>query len=303
MVKTAILSVQGIDVSVTKVNEEDYICITDMVNARTGDSRAADIIKNWIRNRSTIEYLGTWEMVYNPNFKVVEFDHFKKEAGLPTFTLSVSNWVEKTGAIGIFSKKGKYGGTYAHKDIAFEFCSAISPVFKLYLIKEFQRLKEEEVKQLKSAEWLYHRFSAKANYTIQTDAVQKYIIPNSALPKEKHGIVYASEAELINYGTLGYTAKEWSESNPDLAKKGNLREYLSVEELVVLDNMQSFNSYLISKGLDKEERLARVREEAKRQFASLSQSKTIHNAKEDLDMPHKELNSLLISTDGKKGDK
>ena len=273
-----------------------------MVNARTGDSRAADIIKNWIRNRSTIEYLGTWEMVYNPNFKVVEFDHFKKEAGLPTFTLSVSNWVEKTGAIGIFSKKGKYGGTYAHKDIAFEFCSAISPVFKLYLIKEFQRLKEDEVKQLKSAEWLYHRFSAKANYSIQTDAVQKYIIPNSTLPKEKYGIIYASEAELINYGTLGYTAKEWSENNPELAKKGNLREYLSVEELVVLDNMQGFNSYLISQGIDKEERLIRVQEEAKRQFASLSHSKTIHNAKEELKVPKQEFDSLLLSMSIKKED-
>lgn len=302
MVKTAILNVQGVDISVTKFNEEDYICITDMVNARTGDSRAADIIKNWIRNRSTIEYLGTWEMVYNPNFKVVEFDHFKKEAGLPTFTLSVSNWVEKTGAIGIFSKKGKYGGTYAHKDIAFEFCSAISPVFKLYLIKEFQRLKEDEVKQLKSAEWLYHRFSAKANYSIQTDAVQKYIIPNSTLPKEKYGIIYASEAELINYGTLGYTAKEWSENNPELAKKGNLREHLSVEELVVLDNMQGFNSYLISQGIDKEERLIRVQEEAKRQFASLSHSKTIHNAKEELKVPKQEFDSLLLSMSIKKED-
>ena len=302
MVKTAILNVQGVDISVTKFNEEDYICITDMVNARTGDSRAADIIKNWIRNRSTIEYLGTWEMVYNPNFKVVEFDHFKKEAGLPTFTLSVSNWVEKTGAIGIFSKKGKYGGTYAHKDIAFEFCSAISPVFKLYLIKEFQRLKEDEVKQLNSAEWLYHRFSAKANYSIQTDAVQKYIIPNSTLPKEKYGIIYASEAELINYGTLGYTAKEWSENNPELAKKGNLREYLSVEELVVLDNMQGFNSYLISQGIDKEERLIRVQEEAKRQFASLSHSKTIHNAKEELKVPKQEFDSLLLSMSIKKED-
>ena len=139
MVKNSIINVQGTDISVTKYNNEDYICITDMVGAKEGNnSRAADIIKNWIRSRSTIEFLGTWESVYNPNFKVVEFDHFKKEAGLPTFTLSVSNWVEKTNAIGIFSKKGKYGGTYAHKDIAFEFGTAISPVFKLYLIKNFK---------------------------------------------------------------------------------------------------------------------------------------------------------------------
>ncbi len=287
MERNSVIVVQGIKVSVTKFNNEDYICITDMVAAKEGEGRAADIIKNWIRNRGTIEFLGTWEIVYNPSFKVVEFDHFKREAGLPTFTLSVSSWVEKTNAIGIFSKKGKYGGTYAHKDIAFEFGTAISPIFKLYLIREFQRLKEEEAKSIQSAEWLHYRFLAKANYSIQTDAVQKFIIPKSTLPKEKHGILYASEAELINYGTLGYTAKEWTDANPELAKKGNLRDYLDIEELVVLDNMQAFNSYLISNGDSQKERLQKIQIEANRQLESLRNSRVITIAKEINEHPKK----------------
>ena len=287
MERNSVIVVQGIKVSVTKFNNEDYICITDMVAAKEGEGRAADIIKNWIRNRGTIEFLGTWEIVYNPSFKVVEFDHFKREAGLPTFTLSVSSWVEKTNAIGIFSKKGKYGGTYAHKDIAFEFGTAISPIFKLYLIREFQRLKEEEAKSIQSAEWLHYRFLAKANYSIQTDAVQKFIIPKSTLPKEMHGIIYASEAELINYGTLGYTAKEWTDANPELAKKGNLRDYLDIEELVVLDNMQAFNSYLISNGDSQKERLQKIQIEANRQLESLRNSRVITIAKEINEHPKK----------------
>ena len=287
MERNSVIVVQGIKVSVTKFNNEDYICITDMVAAKEGEGRAADIIKNWIRNRGTIEFLGTWEIVYNPSFKVVEFDHFKREAGLPTFTLSVSSWVEKTNAIGIFSKKGKYGGTYAHNVIAFEFGTAISPIFKLYLIREFQRLKEEEAKSIQSAEWLHYRFLAKANYSIQTDAVQKFIIPKSTLPKEMHGIIYASEAELINYGTLGYTAKEWTDANPELAKKGNLRDYLDIEELVVLDNMQAFNSYLISNGDSQKERLQKIQIEANRQLESLRNSRVITIAKEINEHPKK----------------
>ena len=171
MTKTSIMNVQGIEIALTTINEEDFICITDIVKAKGGDARAADIIKNWIRNRSTIEFLGTWETLYNPNFKVVEFDHFRKEAGLPTFTMSVSNWIEKTGAIGIVSKAGRYGGTYAHKDIAFEFCSAISPMFKLYVIKEYQRLVELERSEL-ALSWNVKRLLSKANYHIHTDAIK-----------------------------------------------------------------------------------------------------------------------------------
>lgn len=296
MVKNAVLNVQGTNISVTKYNEEDYICITDMAKGKDNNSRAADIIKNWIRSKATIDFLGTWEMFYNPNFKVVEFDHLRKDTGVPTFTMSVSDWVEKTNAIGIFSKKGKYGGTYAHKDIAFEFGTAISPVFKLYLIKEFQKLKEEESKSLKSTEWLHYRFSAKANYTIQTDAVQKFIIPNTTLPKEKHGIIYASEAELINFGTLGYTSKEWSDANPELAKKGNLRDFLEIEELVVLDNIQTFNSYLISNGVPPEERLKKIQIEATRQLEALKGSRTIGIAKEaELKVNKGDFDNLLLS--------
>lgn len=296
MTKTSIMNVQGKEIALTTINDADYISLTDMIKSEEGE----DHIRNWIRNKNTIEFLGIWETLNNPNFKGVEFDTFLHEAGSNRFNMTPRKWIESTNAIGIVSKAGRNGGTYAHKDIAMEFAAWISPVFKLYLIKEFQRFKEEELKSIKSAEWLYHRFSAKANYTIQTDAVQKYIIPNSTLPKEKYGIIYANEAELINYGTFGYTSKEWNESNPELAKKGNLREYLSVEELIVLDNMQGFNSYLISQGLKAEERLIRVQEEAKRQFASLSHSKTIHNAKEELRVPKQEFDKLLLSMSEKK---
>ena len=191
MTKTSIMNVQGIEIALTTINEEDFICITDIVKAKGGDARAADIIKNWIRNRSTIEFLGTWETLYNPNFKVVEFDHFRKEAGLPTFTMSVSNWIEKTGAIGIVSKAGRYGGTYAHKDIAFEFCSAISPMFKLYVIKEYQRLVELERSEL-ALSWNVKRLLSKANYHIHTDAIKNVILPKLNISQMKQGLVYAS---------------------------------------------------------------------------------------------------------------
>jgi hypothetical protein len=174
--KHKIITVQNIPITISEADIDDYICITDMAAAKGGASRAADVVKNWIRNRMTLEFLGTWEQIYNPDFKVVEFDHFKSQAGLHTFVLSVSEWIESTNAKGLYVKKGRYGGTYAHKDIAFEFASAISPVFKLYLIKEFQRLKEEENNQ-KQIEWDAKRFLAKNNYLIQTDAVKNYIIP------------------------------------------------------------------------------------------------------------------------------
>ena len=174
--KNRIINVQDVPISISEQKLDDYICITDIAKAKTGESRSADVVKNWLRNRNTLEFLGTWEMIYNPDFKVVEFDHFKSEAGLHTFVLSVAEWINKTNAIGLYVKRGKYGGTYAHKDIAFEFASAISPVFKLYLIKEFQRLKEEE-NNLEKSEWNAKRFLTKNNYLIQTDAVKNYLIP------------------------------------------------------------------------------------------------------------------------------
>ena len=268
MTKTSIMTVQGIDIALTTINEEDFICITDIVKAKGGDARAADIIKNWIRNRSTIEFLGTWETLYNPNFKVVEFDHFRKEAGLPTFTMSVSNWIEKTGAIGIVSKAGRYGGTYAHKDIAFEFCSAISPMFKLYVIKEYQRLVELERSEL-ALSWNVKRLLSKANYHIHTDAIKNVILPKLNISQMKQGIVYASEADLLNMVLFGCTAKQWQEANPELAKTMNIRDTATINQLIVISNIESLNAELIKQGISKEDRFAILRRTAEEQLAVL----------------------------------
>ena len=268
MTKTSIMNVQGIEIALTTINEEDFICITDIVKAKGGDARAADIIKNWIRNRSTIEFLGTWETLYNPNFKVVEFDHFRKEAGLPTFTMSVSNWIEKTGAIGIVSKAGRYGGTYAHKDIAFEFCSAISPMFKLYVIKEYQRLVELERSEL-ALSWNVKRLLSKANYHIHTDAIKNVILPKLNISQMKQGLVYASEADLLNMVLFGCTAKQWQEANPELAKTMNIRDTATINQLIVLSNIESLNAELIKQGVSKEDRFAILRRTAEEQLAVL----------------------------------
>lgn len=226
------MSVQGINISITDFNGTDYICLTDMVKAKDDDVRAADIIKNWLRTRTTIEYLGTWESIYNPQFKVVEFDHFRKEAGLPTFTMSVNNWVEKTNAIGIFSKLGKSGGTYAHKDIAFEFGGAISPMFKLYVIKEYQRLKEIENNQY-GLEWNVKRILSKANYQIHTEAVKKYIVPKSGYTQAKEWLAYADEADLLNLVLFRCTAKQWRDLNPERALNSeNIRDMASIMNLL-----------------------------------------------------------------------
>ena len=268
MTKTSIMNVQGIEIALTTINEEDFICITDIVKAKGGDARAADIIKNWIRNRSTIEFLGTWETLYNPNFKVVEFDHFRKEAGLPTFTMSVSNWIEKTGAIGIISKAGRYGGTYAHKDIAFEFCSAISPMFKLYVIKEYQRLVELERSEL-ALSWNVKRLLSKANYHIHTDAIKNVILPKLNISQMKQGLVYASEADLLNMVLFGCTAKQWQEANPELAKTMNIRDTATINQLIVLSNIESLNAELIKQGVSKEDRFTILRRTAEEQLAVL----------------------------------
>lgn len=262
------MNVQGIEIALTTINEEDFICITDIVKAKSGDARAADIIKNWIRNRSTIEFLGTWETLYNPNFKVVEFDHFRKEAGLPTFTMSVSNWIEKTGAIGIVSKAGRYGGTYAHKDIAFEFCSAISPMFKLYVIKEYQRLVELERSEL-ALSWNVKRLLSKANYHIHTDAIKNVILPKLNISQMKQGLVYASEADLLNMVLFDCTAKQWQEANPELAKTMNIRDTATINQLIVLSNIESLNAELIKQGVSKEDRFTILRRTAEEQLAVL----------------------------------
>ena len=253
MAKNRIITVQNISVTVSTEDMDDYICITDMATAKSDNSRAADVIKNWIRSRNTLEFLGTWEQIYNPNFKVVEFDHFKQEAGLHTFTLSVTDWVENTNAVGIYVKRGRYGGTYAHKDIAFEFASAISPVFKLYLIKEFQRLKEEE-NDLQKLEWNAKRFLSKNNYLIQTDAVKNYLIPVCDYREDLQWLPYAEEADLLNVALFSFTAKAWRDANPELARKSNVRDYATINELTVLSNLESHNAQMIREGKGKMDR-------------------------------------------------
>jgi hypothetical protein len=246
-----------------------------MANAKEGESRAADIIKNWLRTRYTIEFLGTWEQINNPNFKVVEFDHFKMQAGLPSFVLSVSEWIDKTNAIGLVVKKGKYGGTYAHKDIAFEFGSAISAAFKLYLIKEFQRLKEEENNRLK-LEWNLQRTLAKVNYRIHTDAIKENIIPNN-LTKEQINQIYACEADVLNVALFAKTAKQWRNENSD--KEGNIRDHATIVQLVVLSNLESLNAILIKQGLLQPERIQQLNYVAIMQMKSLLVNRQLENLK------------------------
>lgn len=204
-----------------------------------------------MRNRSTLDFLTTWEQIYNPEFKVFESEHFRKQVGLLTFTPSVTEWCERTNAIGIYSKMGKYGGTYAHKDIVFEFASAISPVFKLYLIKEFERLKTQENQ---NREWDIKRILTKNNYLIHTDAIKNYILPDNDYYKNKEWLKYAEEADILNVVLFHTTAKEWRELNPDLAKNSNVRDYASINELTVLSNLESHNAELIKEGKSKEER-------------------------------------------------
>ena len=257
------INVQNTEVTVINFEAQDYISLTDMAGAKENESRAADVIKNWLRNRYTIEFLGTWEMIHNPDFKVVEFDHFKMQAGLPSFVLSCSEWIEKTNAIGIIVKKGRYGGTYAHKDIAFEFGSAISVPFKLYLIEEFQRLKEEEQKLLG---WSAKRELAKINYRIHTDAIKQNLIPQELTPAQK-SFVYADEADMLNVAMFGKTAKEWREENPDL--KGNIRDYASINQLICLSNMENLNAIFINEGLAQSERLVKLNKIAIQQMKVL----------------------------------
>ena len=257
------INVQNTEVTVINFEAQDYISLTDMAGAKENESRAADVIKNWLRNRYTIEFLGTWEMIHNPDFKVVEFDHFKMQAGLPSFVLSCSEWIEKTNAIGIVVKKGRYGGTYAHKDIAFEFGSAISVPFKLYLIEEFQRLKEEEQKLLG---WSAKRELAKINYRIHTDAIKQNLIPQELTPQQK-SFVYADEADMLNVAMFGKTAREWREENPDL--KGNIRDYASINQLICLSNMENLNAVFINEGLAQSERLEKLNKIAIQQMKVL----------------------------------
>ena len=255
--------VQDTEITVLSYNDKDYISLTDMVNGKQDESRAADVIKNWIRTRYTIEFLGTWEMIHNPHFKVVEFDHFRMRAGLPNFTLSASEWIERTNAIGFIVKKGRYGGTYAFKDIAFEFGTAISVTFKLYLIEEFQRMKEDEQKLLG---WTAKRELSKINYRIHTDAIKSNLIP-AEVSREQAAMKYAEEADVLNVAMFGMTAKQWREANPEL--KGNIRDYATINELICLANMENLNSVLINDGVPQGERLIKLNQIAIHQMQVL----------------------------------
>lgn len=230
------IDVQGREVVINTVNNEDYISITDIAKYKD-ENRTGYIIQNWMRNRNTIEFLGIWERLNNPDFNVIEFEYIKSQAGLNSFVLTSKNWIESTNAIGLVSKAGRYGGTYAHKDIAFEFASWVSVEFKLYLIKEFQRLKDQEQGQL---DWNIKRNLTKINYRIHTDAIKENIIPKELSGKEKN-FIYASEADVLNMALFGMTAKEWRENNPD--KAGNIRDFANVSQLVCLSNLESLMQF------------------------------------------------------------
>ncbi|REC48809.1 MULTISPECIES: KilA-N domain-containing protein [Chryseobacterium] len=262
-------------IAITSYKDEDYICLTDMVRGEEGN----DHIRNWMRNRNTVEFLGIWEQLYNPNFKGVEFDTFKKEAGLNSFNLTPKKWIEATDAIGIVSKSGRQGGTYAHRDIAFEFGAWISPMFKLLLIKEFQRLKEIEANQF-NLEWDVKRILSKINYHIHTDAVKNHIIPSSNYAKNSEWLAYAEEADVLNVALFGYTAKQWREANPQQTLEGkNMRDFASINKLTVLSNLESFNSELIKSKLDKQTRFNNLYRIAKQQLEILNQKDFIKSVK------------------------
>lgn len=264
MKKANELNVKGTPVRVMRIDDEDFICLTDMAAGRGDSVRAADVIKNWLRARYTLEFLGTWEALHNPGFKVVEFDHFKSQAGLPNFTLSVSEWIDSTNAIGLIVKNGRYGGTYAQKDIAFEFGSAISVLFKLYLIDEFQRLKAEEQKQLG---WSAKRELAKINYRIHTDAIQQHLIP-AAVTRAQMSIIYANEADVLNVALFGRTHQQWQMQHPEL--KGNQRDYADINQLICISNMENLNAVMIEDGIPQPQRLKRLNEIAIHQMKILS---------------------------------
>lgn len=258
------IKAQGHEISmIAYENQDDYISLTDI--ARQKSDEPFIVINNWMRSRSTIEYLGLWEKMYNPNFNPIEFDRFKNDSGANAFTLSPKKWIESTNSIGIVSKAGRYGGTYAHKDIAFEFASWVSPEFKLYIIKDYQRLREEEQYRL-STDWNLRRQLSKTNYRIHTDAIKENLIHNK-LTKAQIGITYSDEADLLNVALFGSTAKEWKTSNPD--KDGNMRDYATIEELIVMANLESANAQFIAENVPQAERLQKLNQMARFQLKSL----------------------------------
>ncbi len=266
--KNTKIAVKGIEVTFVQTQQEDFICITDIAKFKNPEA-PRDIIKNWMRSKNTIELLGLWEKLNNPDFKQVEFDLFKNEAGYNHFVLSPQKWISATNAIGLQSKSGRYGGTYAHSDIALEFASWVSVEFKFYLIKEFQRLKQEEHKGL---EWNIKRQLTKINYRIHTDAIRQNLIPQN-LSKQQVSFVYASEADVLNMALFGKTAAQWREANSD--KEGNIRDYANVSQLVCLANLENLNAVLIEEGLPQAERLTRLNQIAIAQMKILLEDKSV----------------------------
>ncbi len=267
------LQVLDQQVGISSQNGIEYICITDIARFKSGD-RTDIVIGNWLRNRNTIEFLGIWEQLNNPDFKPIEFDGFKKQAGLNSFTLTPKQWIESTGAVGLISKAGRYGGTYAQKDIAFEFASWISVEFKLYLIKEFQRLKEQEFAQLG---WDIRRNLAKVNYQIHTDAIKENLIPDT-LTKQQTGAVYATEADLLNIALFGVTAQQWRDENPTL--KGNMRDHANMHQLVCLANLESMNAHYIAEGVSQSIRLQKLNALAVSQMTIFVRTSIVKSLKE-----------------------
>ena len=272
MTKSKKIIVQGREINIILQKEnEDFISLTDILKAKDGDF----FISDWLRNRNTVEFLGIWEKLHNPNFNYGEFAIIKSQAGLNNYKISVKEWVQKTNATGLRAATGRYGGTYAHKDIAFEFGMWISPEFKIYLIKEFQRLKNEESEKLRLG-WDIKRTLAKINYRIHTDAIKKYLIPPH-LSKQSTDIIYANEADVLNMALFGKTAKNWRDENPKL--DGNIRDYADVTQLVVLANLEGINADLIHRNLPQPERLVQLNEIAITQMQSLVGNETIKKLK------------------------
>jgi hypothetical protein len=268
--KTRTVKVKGREITISRKEQEDFISLTDIARYRN-PNEPIDVIKNWLRNRSTIEFIGLWEQLHNPDFKAVEFDRFLYEAGSNAFVLSPGKWIEATNAAGITTKSGRYGGTFAHQDIAFEFASWVSAEFKLYLLKEFQRLKQEEFGQ-KKLEWSVSRTLAKVNYLIHTDAIKENLIPPD-IHTSKTKFIYADEADLLNLALFGQTALAWKTAHQEL--KGNMRDYATLEQLVVLANLESFNAELIKIGVSAEDRLQKLNRTAIEQMKVLLSSRSM----------------------------
>lgn len=264
MAKNKTIRVESFEIVLYSQNDADFISLTDMARYRDKE-RTNYIIQNWLRTRNAIDFCGLWEQINNPGFKRIEFDAFRNESGSNSFTLTPQRWIESTNAIGIVSKSGRYGGTFAHRDIAFEFASWISPEFKLYLITEFQRLKADENDRLQ-LDWNLQRTLAKVNYHIHTDAIKENLIPPELTPYQIQ-FVYAGEADLLNVALFGITAREWREANPE--KEGNIRDYATIEQLVVLSNLESINAVLIHQNLKQSERLRQLNQIAITQIKSL----------------------------------